>query len=119
MADDAWVPFVARPSAAMTLAVQYKQVFVIHGGPLQLCSVLKKGWKCKYIFIFPKINSAQQGLISFSWNNIRLKSLELQMFLFMEILEPIISDFIATWVLVAIRYQRLGFQTSQSYDYNW
>ena len=26
------------------------------------------------------------------------------MFLFMEILEPIISDFIATWVLVAIRY---------------
>ena len=61
---------VARPSAAMTFTTQDKLILIYHEVGLQIpapsqCSeILKK--KCKYVFIFPKINSAHQGLRFYS-----------------------------------------------------
>ena len=64
MAADAMVPCFAKPSTAMILTVQHKQVHVFHGDRFQL-PIMKNGRKSKSIFVFPEINSAGQGLINY------------------------------------------------------
>ena len=55
---------IARPSAAMILTMKDKHVLFCHliSHEEWFCSTLSKNvWKYKYIFMFPEIDSAEQG----------------------------------------------------------
>ena len=61
---DDLVRCITRPSPGMVLTTKDKQVIGFHEEGVQL-SLPSKCWemrKCKYVFMFPKINSVQKGL---------------------------------------------------------
>ena len=71
MAADALAPCVARTSAAMALTMHDKEPFVFYDEYFFLSScaisVLGNNRQCEYVYLFSKVNSRQQGLIS--WTN--------------------------------------------------
>ena len=61
-ADDL-APWNPRQSATILLTSQNEQILVLHEEEFQLLVSSQCYKKCKYIFMFPNINSAWQGLI--------------------------------------------------------